>query len=128
MGIIQAWACSHKLKVKQGMAHISMHAEAVYYLQIGKLNTRIILFSALCGIVLLLSSCSLTGTSRYQSFSNDIMGGTLTTRPIPSSGCSKRAPFAPGLSKNETTASGGHERTYRIHLPSGYRSSVPQPL
>jgi polyhydroxybutyrate depolymerase len=77
----------------------------------------------LCFVLLLLSSCSL-----FEQPGNAIAASTLVTSPIPSSGCGKLAPFAPGLSENKTISSGGYERLYRIHLPVGYRSTRPQPL
>jgi polyhydroxybutyrate depolymerase len=52
----------------------------------------------------------------------------MVTYPILSTGCGKPAPFSPGLSKNETLKSGGFVRLYRLHLPSGYRNNMPQPL
>jgi polyhydroxybutyrate depolymerase len=61
------------------------------------------------------------------------VNGTITdtnviTSSIPGSGCGKPAPFARGLSENETIISGGYERLYRMHLPIDYSSSAPQPL
>jgi polyhydroxybutyrate depolymerase len=74
-------------------------------------------------ILLLANSCSLPERA------NDTITETnLVTSSIPGSGCGKPAPFAPGLSENETISSGGYERQYRMHLPSGYSSSVAQPL
>jgi polyhydroxybutyrate depolymerase len=74
-------------------------------------------------VLLMLSSCSL-----FEQPANAIAANILITSPIASSGCGKHAPFAPGLSENQTISSGGYERLYRIHLPSGYRSNVAQPL
>jgi polyhydroxybutyrate depolymerase len=59
---------------------------------------------------------------------HNAIADTLITSPIASSGCGKPAPFSPGLSENQTISSGGYERLYRIHLPSGYRSTMPRPL
>lgn len=74
-------------------------------------------------VLLLLSSCSL-----FEQPGNAIAAKNVITSPIASSGCGKLAPFAPGLSENQTVSSGGYERLYRIHVPSGYHSNVPQPL
>lgn len=74
-------------------------------------------------VLLLFCSYSLFGQP-----SKAIAGNTLITSPRASSGCGKLAPFAPGLGENQMISSGGYERLYRIHLPSGYRSNVPQPL
>ncbi len=73
-------------------------------------------------VLLLLSSYSLIEPP------HNAIADTLTTRPIASSGCGKPAPFAPGLSENQTISSSGYERLYRIRLPLGYRSTLLQPL
>ena len=75
-----------------------------------------------CCVLFLLSSSSLIEPTRHAK------ADSLITTPIASSGCGKLAPFAPGLSENQTISSGGYERMYRIHLPLGYRSTLPQPL
>jgi polyhydroxybutyrate depolymerase len=74
-------------------------------------------------VVLLLSSCSL-----FEQPNNAIAASNLITSPIASTGCGKLVPFTPGLSENQTISSDGYVRSYRIHLPSGYHSNVPQPL
>jgi polyhydroxybutyrate depolymerase len=91
-------------------------------------------------ILLLVSGCGLPAKSmqerpRYEGqpgFSSHIgslkSSDEVTTQPIASSGCGKPAPFTPGLSENEILTSGGYVRTYRLHLPSGYRDNVEQAL
>jgi len=91
--------------------------------RIGHTRHRVGLAGTLCCVLLLLSSCGL-----FEQPGNAIAASTLVTSPIASSGCGKLAPFSPGLSENQTINSGGYERSYRIHLPSGYRSNVPRPL
>lgn len=81
------------------------------------------LMATLSLALLLVTSCSLP-----QQLNRSTAGSDMITIPVPSSGCSKPAPFAPGLSMNGTIISGGYERQYRIHLPAGYHSSVLQPL
>src|SRR6185312_2985503 len=73
--------------------------------------------------LLLTNSCSFP--ARVSATTTDT---NVVTSSIPGSGCGKSAPFAPGLSENETITSGGYERQYRVHLPVGYSSSAPQPL
>lgn len=79
-------------------------------------------------VLLLVNSCSLFEPSSDESAWTTLTGNTLVTHPIASTGCGRRPPFAPGRSENEMLRSGGYERMYRLHLPVGYRSSVPQPL
>lgn len=43
-------------------------------------------------------------------------------------GCGKTPLVAPGTSANETIFSGGLQRAYRLHIPSGYRDTVQQAL
>ncbi len=87
------------------------------------MKIRLALIGILSLVLLLVSNCSLP-----EQPDNGMAGSGTITNPLPSSGCGKPAPFAPGLSKNETIISGRYERLYRIHLPSGYHSSTPQPL
>src|SRR6266550_6864087 len=87
------------------------------------MKIRLALIGILSLVLLLVSNCSLP-----KQPDNGMAGSGTITSPLPSSGCGKPAPFAPGLSKNETIISGRYERLYRIHLPSGYHSSTPQPL
>ncbi len=84
------------------------------------------LISMLFCILLLSCSYSLSGISEQTGHA--LAKTHEVTQPIPSVGCGKPAPYAPGSSKNETLRSGGFERLYRLHLPSSYRSNVPQPL
>jgi polyhydroxybutyrate depolymerase len=53
---------------------------------------------------------------------------TVHNYPVPSFGC-LRAPDLPvGQTVTESVESGGVQRTYRIHLPANYHSSIPTPV
>jgi polyhydroxybutyrate depolymerase len=54
-------------------------------------------------------------------------GHALTT-PVPSAGCGKTPPFAAGTSEMRWLASGGHMRTYLLHIPHGYLAAHEYPL
>jgi polyhydroxybutyrate depolymerase len=82
----------------------------------------------LIGVLLGVSGCGLLATVTYSHSSTTLAADILITSPIRSSGCGKPPPFAPGLSENEIISSGGYERMYRLHLPSGYHDSAVQAL
>ncbi len=84
------------------------------------------LISVLVCFLFLLCSYSLSGVSKKTEHA--LAKTSTVTHLILSSGCGKPAPFPPGLSENETIRSGGFERMYRLHLPSGYRNTILQPL
>ncbi|HZR40424.1 MAG TPA: PHB depolymerase family esterase [Ktedonobacteraceae bacterium] len=74
--------------------------------------------------LLILTSCSTI-------FSNNTLPAkkALTLKaPIVSSGCGKPISIIPGTSVNETLISSGLMRSYRLHIPLGYRDTVAQPL
>ncbi|MGP4018263.1 alpha/beta hydrolase family esterase [Saccharopolyspora sp. 5N708] len=48
--------------------------------------------------------------------------------PIPSAGCSRSAPVAPGTSETRTIVSGGATRSYLVHVPQDYRWVKPTSL
>jgi polyhydroxybutyrate depolymerase len=53
---------------------------------------------------------------------------SIIDRSIPTTGCGKPAPIAPGTSANETLISGDLVRVYRLYLPPDYRADQRQAL
>ncbi|BCY09552.1 PHB depolymerase family esterase [Actinoplanes sp. L3-i22] len=54
--------------------------------------------------------------------------GTITDRPVHTTGCGKRPPAPAGTSITRTVTSGGIDRTYLLHLPAGYRPGRATPV
>lgn len=52
----------------------------------------------------------------------------LTTLPVKSIGCGKPSPVASGRSVTQFLSSGGTDRSYLLHIPTGYKDTVEQPL
>lgn len=52
----------------------------------------------------------------------------LMTHPITSSGCGKPAEIAPGTDALQILNSGGIDRSYLLHIPTGYKTSQEQAL
>ncbi|WP_263170846.1 alpha/beta hydrolase family esterase [Streptomyces sp. SCSIO ZS0520] len=64
-------------------------------------------------------------TKAYES-----AGTASTHRPgqTRSEGCGQQPPVPPGESTRQTLSSGGHERSYLVHLPASYDPGEPQPV
>jgi polyhydroxybutyrate depolymerase len=69
---------------------------------------------------LLATSCS---SSPTQSSGAPLPEATIGTTPISSAGCGKPAPTPAGETVYETVLSGGLQRTYLLHVPSGYQAN-----
>ena len=70
--------------------------------------------------IVLLTGCGSSGSTQP--------AGTIINRPVSTTGCSKSPPIQTGTSADETIASGGLSRSYRIHLPVGYQMKQSQAI
>jgi polyhydroxybutyrate depolymerase len=77
-------------------------------------------------LLLVMIVCLLTGCNTLRATQN----GRTTVRHVilPGMGCGKRSPLSPGSSANETIVSGGLKRSYRLHIPRGYRNEIAHAL
>jgi len=82
-------------------------------------------------LIILLSGCARqTGASTTTSgttTASPANGGIVNT-PIPTTGCGKVSPLTPGSTADTTINSGGLQRTYRLHIPTGYDPNQMTPL
>ncbi|HLI06479.1 MAG TPA: PHB depolymerase family esterase [Ktedonobacteraceae bacterium] len=79
-----------------------------------------------CTLLLIAMNSSITPTT-FSSVSAQ-EESRLTTVAEKSTGCGKPSPVAPGTSVTQTLSSGGIDRSYLLHIPTGYKDTVEQPL
>ena len=53
---------------------------------------------------------------------------SIVAHPIATTGCGKLSAIAPGTSADETLTSGGVQRMYRLHVPTGYNPNQLYPV
>lgn len=70
--------------------------------------------------IVLLIGCGSSGSAQP--------AGTIINQLVSTTGCSKSPPIQAGTSADETIASGGLNRSYRLHLPTGYQVKQPQAI
>lgn len=95
-------------------------------------------FKFYSGVMLLLLTCLLLVTScgsltskalpTPSSTSTSTRLDVVETDPLVSKGCGKASLVAPGKSLSQIILSGGYTRSYLLHIPTGYKDSVQQPL
>lgn len=75
--------------------------------------------------IMLLTSCRSSGTSSGSAYTTV---GRIINRPVTTTGCGTPAPTGAGVSIDQTIISGGLNRSYRLHLPTGYSIKQPQAI
>ncbi len=86
-------------------------------------------FIAAILFILLLSGCGhQTSKSAPGTATVSLKSGAIVNGPIATTGCGKTSPIVPGSTTDTAITSNGLQRTYRLHVPTGYSSDQMIPL
>ena len=86
-------------------------------------------FIAVILLILLLSACERqTSKSASGTATVSLKSGAIVNSPIATTGCAKNSPVVPGRTADAAITSNSVQRTYRLHVPTGYSSDQMTPL